>query len=483
MSAVRKIEPSLAAIVSAAWKNRIIVGASVVAGLFLFTAAYLFTTPVYEASTSLIVGQNATEGSEGAAKRPLDLVNSQARIAESDEVIRAAINKVGFDDLGISQSPGSAGLGGLLRQVFSSAHEGDAYKVSTLDVAAARIGRSLSVRTEPNSDVIKIVFRHTDPVVAAKFANAMADAFIERQLSLLDRPGAANFFRVQADRFDEEVERRSAALEAFMKKEATFSVEDQRGLLMKRASELQAAVTGTRSSLAEKQGQKAALVSQLKLLKPVTQSSYVSGLVDNLAASEGGLQQPPPASSSRERGAGDPPLLMVKVYQDAMVGLFKINSEIRGLQDLAEQQQTELSTLNAELVKLAGVEAEFARLKREVALASYNAELYSKRTIQEQIDSDLRSAKLSSVRVIQKAQVPIRSAFPKGWLFLMLGLAFGAVGGVAAAVLKEYLTSASSNHASNPTSPSAAFERRPLMPTAVVPPPIDVDAFRSRRYS
>src|SRR6478609_2493690 len=38
-------------------------------------------------------------------------------------------------------------------------------------------------------------------------SSAQADAFIERQLSLLDRPGAANFFRGQADRFEEEVER------------------------------------------------------------------------------------------------------------------------------------------------------------------------------------------------------------------------------------------------------------------------------------
>lgn len=483
MSAVRKIEPSLATIVSAAWKNRLIVAASVAIGWFIFTLAYLLISPVYEASTSLIVGQSSGESGDGAVKRPLDLVNSQARIAESDDVIRAAIKKVGFEDLGISQSVGSAGIGGLLRQLFSAGREGDNYRISNLDVAAVRIARSLSVRTESTSDVIKIVFRHNDPVVAAKFANAVADAFIERQLSLLERPGAANFFRVQAARFDEEVERRSAALEAFMKKEATFSVDDQRVLLMKRASELQAAVTGTRTSLAEKLGQKAALVSQLKLLKPVTQSSYVSGLVDNLAASEGGLQQPPSSSPPRERGAGDPPLLMVKVYQDAMVGLFKINSEIRGLQDLAEQQHTELSTLNAELVKLAGVEAEFARLKREVALASYNAELYSKRTVQEQIDSDLRSAKLSSVRVIQKALVPIGAAFPKGWLFLALGLALGAVAGVGAALLKEYLKPDAGNQSATPTSP-AAFERRPLAPTSgAAAPAIEADAYRSRRIS
>ncbi|WP_168166121.1 GNVR domain-containing protein [Bosea sp. PAMC 26642] len=308
-----------------------------------------------------------------------------------------------------------------------------------MDKAAAQLSKSVSVRTEPNSEVLKIVFRHRDPVVSAQFANALAQSFIERQIKLLDRPGAVDFFRVQTSRFDAEVERQSALFHTFVTKQMTYSVDDQRTLLLRRSSELAAALSATRGQLAEKQGQAAALTAQLRLLKPVTQSPFVSTLVDSLGGKA--LVGPVPRSPSRGGSIeGEPPLLMIKVYQDGIAALFKLNSDLAGIRDMQTQQEAEVAKINGELAALAASQTEFERLKRDVALATYNAEIYAKRTVEEQIESDLRSAKLSNVRVIQGSLVPLQAVFPNGPIFAALGLVFGTILGLAVTLLIESLS-------------------------------------------
>ena len=434
---------------------------STAAGIGAFAFAYLQITPVFEASTSLLAGQGV-EAADGS-RRQSELVTSQARVAESSEVIRDAISRVGQDSFAAVEVAKRPGLGGWFRQVYHELLQRNAgpapvskdsdFVVSDIDVLAAQLGRTLFVRTEPNSEVIKIVFQYPDPKIAPKFANALAESFIMRQLSLAGTPGAVDFFEIQKKHFNDEVQKRSQLLEDFSRRERMYSIEDQRSLLLKRASDLSAALTNTRGALADKLGQKATLVAQLRLLKPVTQSPFVSNLVETLGTDHKSNSSAR-ASSEKPISVGDPPLLMVRVYQDSMVTLFKINAELAGLQDLAKQQEEEVGSLNKELATLSAKQTSFERLKRDVAQATVNAELYSKRATEEQINADLRSAKLTNLRVIQRAFVPFRAVFPNGLQFLALGILSGALVGLCLSLLSEALKPELALQAADATSAS-----------------------------
>ncbi len=294
--------------------------------------------------------------------------------------------------------------------------------------------RAITVKPEVKANLIRISFGHRDPVVAAEFANALARALISRQAELWSRPGAVNFFEVQRQKFEEDVRKAYAEFTSFIASTATYSISDQRELLLRRVSEVSTALATTRGNIADREGQKTALADQLKRLKPVAASPFVSNLVDELGSSRKNGASPQGKESNI---SGNPPLLLVRVYQDGLANLLKINSELAGLQSLGQEQEKDLKQIDEELSKLAAKEAQFNRLKKAVEIASTNADLYSKRMIEEQINADLVKAKMSGLRLIQSAMVPTKPAFPS---FAILGpgaLVVGFMAAIGAALLLD----------------------------------------------
>lgn len=432
-------QPSLGAILQAVWSHRIVMILSLFLGIVLSSTLYFVFTPVFEAS-SLVLVQPSPDDHSTDGSRQIELVNSAVRVAESWEVIESAVDRVGLDNFQSVKPSKIDGLGGWLRQKLSFGGVNSPVTVSDAAVIANRVARLISVNAEPNSDVIKISVKNSNPVLAAQFSNAIANAFVERETTLSEKPGAVDFFQRQRKQFEEEVGRRYASLELYRASDSIYSVEEERNLLLRRESELAGMLSGTRMSLVEKRGRKASLVAQLKLLKPVTRSPFVSTVVETLgggvAADDASHAKPdaPHPKDERASGSGDPPLLMVRVYQDSMVELFKLNSEIAGLEELVQQQQQEMGKVRGELASLAEHEPKFEQLKRDVALATYNADYFAKRAVEEQVNTDLRHAKLTNYRIIQQAAVPLQAAFPKGAQFLAFGAFAGLILGLTLSV-------------------------------------------------
>lgn len=438
------LEPTIGTVLTALWRHKHLVVLSILVMFALAVAAYLKTTPTYEASTLLLVGQDRSDAAAGGLL-PTEVLNSQARIADSDSVLRAAIEHVGLDRLPEAEPGPLSGLGGKLRgmvkQWLRPEQAGGApagAPISAMDLAVERVRGSMSARAEPNTSVLTIAFHHESPAIAAEMTNALAEAFIDQQNSLLRRPGLVEFLRVQTQRFDDEVRRASMELQEFMHREGMYSGEEQRSLLLGRASQLDADLSRTRSSLAQAEGQKHALSRQLALLNPVARSPFALGFVERLDADDIMGRDADAEAALPLRDDDTPPLLMIKVFQEAMTAYRILDSEVAGLRDLATQQAKEVEDVDRELARVTSIQGEYERLRREVDLATFNAETFAKRTVAEQIESDLRDARLSNVRVIQPATAPRQAASPKGVAYAGFGLAFGLVLGVALALAKEF---------------------------------------------
>jgi hypothetical protein len=192
-----------------------------------------------------------------------------------------------------------------------------------------------------------------------------------------------------------------------------------------------------RASIQEKKGQKQVIVDQLRVMRPVYQSKIVTGMVNDFAGPQDRSKAEKPGATVA--GTDEtPPVLLVKIYQDGMANLLKINSDLNGALNLESSLAHELDSVNAQLADLTSKEAEYDRLKRVLARASTAAEYYGTRMMEAQINLEsAKKSQLSSVRVVQLAYQPIDPVFPRIRHLIMLSLAGGIGLGSALALLLE----------------------------------------------
>jgi uncharacterized protein involved in exopolysaccharide biosynthesis len=427
----------------------------------------------YEAYTLLRAGQGIKERSGNATNSPLgegvDLqsrMESLSRIAKIDHVILEAAAAVGYDRL--SSNSNST----LLAQFWQWGKEidfGDAFarepagsrprpeeQAAMQPEARAEIERNQSAilslrdrviaKQEGRSDLLRITFRHADPSIAASYLNELANALVAIQGTDVQMPGAQEFFQQQTKRLEEEAEVAAANLKTFSVDASIYSVDEQRQLLLKRANDLAAAISTTRGTIEERKGQRQAITDQLQVLRPVSQSKTVSRIVKTL-----GGQDPRKAAESAAKESDQPdeipPLLLVRVYQDNMSTLMKVNADLNGSTLLLSQLGAELENVNKDLASLSAKEAEYGRLKRALTTSSAAAAHYANRILEEEISSEVaKKSQLSSLRVVQRAITPTAPVFPQIPHLISLALIGGFLLGFALIIGPDLARGAMASH-------------------------------------
>ena len=429
------------------WKRRRLTSLTfcLVAGATMAIA--LRANPSFNASASLMVGPGTAEHSSEAAPRMTRMIESFARIAGSQEVVRSAVEKVGLERLigPLEESAQVSEAERWMRKIWPETPAA-APKITPIEQAMPEIAKALTIKAELSSDIVNISFKHKNPLIAAEFANAVAEAFIDRQLHLFSTGGTARFYDQQVALFNAELKSASENFERFMVANSAYSIDQQKELLLKQSSELSTALLATRAAIADKSGQAEALAAQLQKLKPVAQSPYTSSVVDSLAGKRAAASAPAPVPVARPRelnaSVGEtPPLLMIKVFQDSVVLLFKTNAELHGLKDLESEQERQLDGVNEALAKLVSKEAEYNRLAKAVSQASLNADTYAKRAADENVNANLTAAKFSDIKIVQYAYAPLKSSFPGYPVLGLIALANGLIFAMGAALTSEFLTS------------------------------------------
>jgi uncharacterized protein involved in exopolysaccharide biosynthesis len=429
----------------------------------------------YNAEALLLVG-NGVKNSESRgvvdSRSIVDPtgINSLARLAGTDDVVREAANKVGlqrlFPDLDRMQQPNGGTLISILRETAAKlglerllpAHQ-TRRKDDTL---ISMLRRSMSAQAEGKTDLLKISFPHRNPVIAAEFVNALADALVAKQAELLNVPGAFRFFDVQSKQLEEEVQKAASKLESFSAAVSIYSIDDQRKLLLARSNQLAESLSSTRGSIVDLQGQKEALNAQLLRVRERIPSAPVN------AADGARTNQAERSLTDVPRSLTDaPPLVLPHIYQDVMPSLFKVNAEFAGAKNREAQLGAELQSVNNELATLSSREAEYNRLSRDLTLAVTAAESYTKRTTEERINTSLATARVSGLRIAQLASPPDSPAFPQLIIFLALGLVGGIVLASAAALLPEALASVGTHDAVSRGSTDAVIDVRHAKPHIV----------------
>jgi succinoglycan biosynthesis transport protein ExoP len=436
------------------WRRKGIIFSFVIVSSIVAFLAYAAMGERYESYTLLRVGQGIKDRSAGTSTGPFgegaDLssrIDSLARLVATDHVIREAAKNTGFDQILQTRNKTlfstlpqvAANLVQALPKQFSSFQmfSGATDTGENRDIAlVAWLRELISAKQEGKSDLLRISFRYPDPTVAARFLTELANALVAVQADLVQVPGADVFFEQQAKRLELEAEKAATELQTFSVGAAIYSVAEQRALLLRRANELSTQISATRGQIQERRGQKQSIVDQLLVLRPVTGSKAVTGIVNNLGAKDYAVT--PNAAGNVSNFDDTPPLLLIRVYQDAVASLVKVNSDLNGAIKLETLFGAELDRVNAELASLSSKESEYDQLKRVLTRASGAADHYGTRVIEEKINMDIaKKTQLSSVRVIQAADKPLNPIFPQKIHFVLLALLGGLAAGSAIVLLME----------------------------------------------
>ena len=219
-------------------------------GIFLSSK---MMTPRYEASTMILAGtQNAFQGDTGSREASIlrqdHFISSQVPIIQSESVVFPAIAEIGpvvllppepdsvaarvtdhLEALGEKLTAWRPGLRPWIA-MLRAPQDKDA---DVIAVSYLRVLQSLSVRAEPKTDIIRVSFRHRDPQVAARFANAVAARYIDRQVEITNNSSTLAFLQKQRSQLAIELEAATKSLSQYSRINGVYETKEQRELLLR----------------------------------------------------------------------------------------------------------------------------------------------------------------------------------------------------------------------------------------------------------
>jgi len=307
--------------------------------------------------------------------------------------------------------------------------------LASADEAYVSAKRAIKAQAEPNTGFIRIAFQDRDAAYAAHFVNALIQRFTEKHYELYSNSAAVSFFATHRKESESEFSRASAALAAFSSANNIFDIQEQRRLLLQERSRVASELAAARSLRAQKDTEATTVAEQLVQMKPFSQYPQINALAQSarrLRPQMGGSDEPQAdardgaAASKLPNLTGDPPLLLVRVYQDTIAELVKLNTDIAGLQAKVKYQQVEIENVDRQLAELSAKEAAFDQLRQRVELAKASADQFAKKAVDEQIQQDLNAHKLSTVRIVQPPTQPVEPVWPRR-LVVALALFLAAI--------------------------------------------------------
>lgn len=109
----------------------------------------------------------------------------------------------------------------------------------------------LKVQPLPNSNVIQIMLRGTNPQWIASMVNAITNSYIAHHLKIFSSPGTSEVYRLQMERVGRELDRLRQELADYKGESAVSALDETMRALVKRQSELTSGLSDGRQTLAE----------------------------------------------------------------------------------------------------------------------------------------------------------------------------------------------------------------------------------------
>ena len=439
------------AVFRALWRHRALTVITVGTCLAIAAAVIQFATPIYRA-TALVIASTDLVASGGSTQEAREeFLNSQAEFITTEDVIKAAIRSIGPDTLLASESetrtldwlpPRLQRIVEQMRSRFlignGSTDQGDRVisKAESEQEAYRLAFNSLQVAIKPRTSVISVTVRHSNPETAARFANDIVDQYLHKQMLIYNQPASLRFLNEETARYENELQRAAAAFDAFAKENGIYEIDEQKRLALSRRSTADASAEETRAKIVQKEAEINSMVHNLTKLKSVAFSRSMSSLIGEIGKSALPNSSPekvaPPSDLSK-----DPPLLVIKVYQEEMQNLVSAVAALNGLRARLIPEEEERSKIDESLRKLSQLAGQFTALSINLEMARRNTVLFSQKSTEQQLSADTEKQRIARVRIMQDATIPFEPSFPRPAVVSVAGLVIGLVAAIVFALALE----------------------------------------------
>ncbi|MBU3962432.1 MAG: polysaccharide biosynthesis tyrosine autokinase [Alphaproteobacteria bacterium] len=430
--------------------------------VMLGVAYLVFTTPVYTSMTQILLDENLARYAEEELASPQSKQQADTQISSAVEILKS--NKMALrvvDEAGLADndtilnppkslvSTAKSWLRGTL-SLFADAVSDEAVLEGKRQKAAAMLQQGIAVERVGRSAVVALSYRSPDPQLAAKVADAYADAYLADQLN-------ANFDAAERasvwlqERLDDLRQRAQAASLEAERYKTENGLTSTRGELM---SEQQLTDLNSQLIIAQADVAKAsARYDQFKSILDQGPNNAVKNAMIGAGGSENSVIQQLRgrylAIEQRERevtesfGADHPQAVALKgekreISQQIFQELQRLTDSYRNEYEVTRSRETSLRESIAGVTgKNSQATKSLVHLRELEQKATALKTLYQSYLDRYEQANQKQTFPIAQARVISDAGVPVSPSSPKKTMVLALSAVLGLMAGGALACAQE----------------------------------------------
>ena len=388
--------------------------------------------PVFEATATIDVDRQTPTGVIGQE-------SFRSTLNDADQFLATQINLIQSDS--------------VLRPVAETyglrEHEGQWGEFAATPSKEARqapvILENLKVTRPPNTYLLRVSYRSSDPELAANVANGVASSYLEHtyRIRIHSSQSMSSFMERQLEELKAKMERSSLALNQFERELNVINPEEKTSILSARLLQLNTEYT---SAQAERVRRQAAFQSVQSGMIEAAQASDQGQDLRSLIARHH-LAREQFAEIKAHYGANHP------AYRKAAAQLAEVRDLVdQSRRNIAQRVQVEYQeSMSREAMlsqAVAETKAEFDRLNaRSFEYTTLKREADSDKALYEELVRKIKEAGInagfqnSNIRIADPARPPIDPVFPNTKLNVVLAFLFSGLLAIGAAVLTDMLDS------------------------------------------
>nr|AIW63117.1 EPS transport protein [uncultured bacterium] len=408
------------------WKMLAFVAATVAATVIVSSRL----TPVYESTATVdvdrqtptgVIGQEATRSVTNDADQ---FLATQVKLIQSDSVLRPVVERYGL-----------RGRDGEVEESGGLAEE----RAAEAPVMLKR----LKVTRPPNTYLLLISYRSSEPRLAAQVANGIAQSYLEHTYHIRYRSslGLSSFMEKQLDELKAKMERSSGALMAFERELNVINPEEKTSILSSRLLQLNTEYTSAQADRVRKEAAAASVKGgTLAAAQVSSQGESLRKLTERRDETQERF-----AEVKTHYGAGHPEYRKAAAQLGEVERLLEeTRSNIGQRVEIEYRQSAERERMLARAV--GETKAEFDRLNaRSFEYQALKREAEADKQLYEELVRKIKEAGInasfqnSSIRIADAARPALKPVFPNLKLNVLLALLLSTLAAVGAAVVSDVL--------------------------------------------
>ncbi len=317
-----------------------------------------------------------------------------------------------------------------------------------MDMRGGALSVALALSERGMSRVVDIFFTSTNPQVAARIANAVAETYVNRNIEgrkSVNRE-ATNLLNQRLKELRQEVTSTEGALQQYREQRDGVSLENDQNIVVQKLGQLNAAYTSARAERVQKE----ALYQQLTAMEQagapldtfpsIVSNTFIQGLKADLA----GLQR---ERLQRSERLGDLHPDMIQINTAIDTAQRRLSAEMaKVVEGIRNDYVGAKAGEEALAASLAAQEREvLAQNKRAIGYRALTRDATSTQqmfaTLQQRVKEMEVSGELQSnnIRILELAEVPTSPVWPRAQLNLVLALFGSTFVGIVLVVGMQYL--------------------------------------------